>query len=60
MTNKIQANANRKIINDIIAEGESKNVNAHSGYVIPLCLLVLLFLYYLCGKKRNETKQTTS
>ena len=37
MTNKIQAKANRKFINDIMAEGERKNVNAHSGYVIPLC-----------------------
>ncbi len=60
MTNKIQANANRKIINDIMAEGESKNVNAHSGYVIPFCLFALLFLSYLCRKKRNATKQTTS
>ena len=38
MTNKIQAKANRKFINDIMAEGERKNVNAHSGYVIPLCI----------------------
>ena len=60
MTNKIQANANRKFINDIMAEGERKNVNAHFGYVIPICLFALLFLSYLCRKKKNETNQTTS
>ena len=54
MTNKIQANANRKFMNDIMAEGERKNVNAHSGYVIPLCLLVLLFLSYLLEKRNMK------